>query len=69
MTGPRAWCGFGGSFQRGSETAVDDNPSAPRHQGILVDRTEVTNRQYHDFVRATGYVTVAERQSDPGVRC
>ena len=25
----------------------------------------MTNRQYQDFVRATGYVTVAERQPDP----
>ncbi len=32
-----------------------------RVSGFWIDRTEVTNRQYDAFVRATGYVTVAER--------
>jgi len=43
--------------------ATDD--SRPIHRvyvdGFWMDRTEVTNRQYAAFVRATGYVTVAER--------
>ncbi|WP_423350537.1 formylglycine-generating enzyme family protein [Phenylobacterium sp. VNQ135] len=30
-----------------------------------IDRTEVTNAQFAAFVRATGYVTLAERQPDP----
>jgi formylglycine-generating enzyme len=29
--------------------------------GFWMDRTEVTNEQFAEFVRATGYVTVAER--------
>jgi formylglycine-generating enzyme required for sulfatase activity len=30
-----------------------------------MDRTEVTNRQFAEFVAATGYTTVAERKPDP----
>jgi len=33
---------------------------------FLIDRTEVTNRQFVEFVAATGYVTLAERQ--PGAK-
>ena len=40
----------------------------PAHQvtvdGFFIDITEVTNKQYRDFVNATGYVTVAERKID-----
>jgi formylglycine-generating enzyme required for sulfatase activity len=36
-----------------------------RVDGFWMDRTEVTNRQFAAFVRATGYVTVAERELDP----
>ena len=57
----------GGSFQRGSENGQGDEQPVRSItiRGFWMDRTEVTNRQYHDFVRATGYVTVAERQPDP----
>ncbi len=41
----------------------------PRHKvsvdGFWMDATEVTNAQYAAFVRATGYVTVAERKPEP----
>jgi formylglycine-generating enzyme required for sulfatase activity len=30
-----------------------------------IDRTPVTNRQFREFVRATGYVTMAEKKPDP----
>jgi sulfatase modifying factor 1 len=30
--------------------------------GFWMDRTEVTNEQFAEFVKATGYVTVAERK-------
>jgi formylglycine-generating enzyme required for sulfatase activity len=30
-----------------------------------MDRTEVTNEQFAKFVKATGYVTIAERQPRP----
>ena len=39
--------------------------------GFWMDRTPVTNEQFKRFVRATGYITVAERKPDakdfPGV--
>ena len=41
---------------------------APAHAvsvgGFWMDRTPVTNRQFRQFVEATGYVTVAERTPD-----
>jgi formylglycine-generating enzyme required for sulfatase activity len=41
------------------------NDSRPIHRvyvdGFWMDKTEVTNRQFAAFVKATGYVTVAER--------
>jgi sulfatase modifying factor 1 len=33
--------------------------------GFWIDRCEVTNRQFAEFVAATGYLTVAERPLDP----
>lgn len=40
----------------------------PAHEvtvdGFFIDITEVTNKQYKDFVEATGYITVAERPID-----
>jgi formylglycine-generating enzyme required for sulfatase activity len=42
------------------------NDSRPIHRayvdGFWMDKTEVTNRQFAEFVKATGYVTVAERK-------
>ena len=39
--------------------------SRPIHRvyvdGFWIDKTDVTNRKFAEFVRATGYVTVAER--------
>ncbi len=65
----------GGEFSMGSPAAEGGeervgcgDPSAdarPFHRvyvdGFWMDRTEVTNEQFARFVRATGYVTVAER--------
>jgi formylglycine-generating enzyme len=57
----------GGEFWMGSDTGPPDE--RPRHSvyvdGFWMDRTEVTNRQFGQFVAATGYVTVAERKLDP----
>lgn len=43
--------------------------AAPAHRvavdGFWMDATEVTNEQFARFVRATGYVTVAERKPTP----
>lgn len=63
----------GGEFSMGaadpradSEGGRDPMPDArPIHRvyvdGFWMDRTEVTNEAFERFVRATGYVTVAER--------
>jgi sulfatase modifying factor 1 len=62
-----------GTFWMGSEDGQRDE--RPVHQvtvdGFWIDKTEVTNQQFERFVRATGYITVAERKPDakdyPGV--
>ena len=55
----------GGEFWMGSQE--DRMPDArPWHRvyvdGYWMDKTEVTNEPFARFVRATGYVTVAERK-------
>ncbi len=54
----------GGVFWMGSDDAMFRD-AQPVHQvevdGFFMDRTEVTNEQFERFVKATGYVTVAER--------
>jgi sulfatase modifying factor 1 len=61
----------GGEFSMGAADAPDDGGDAPladarpvhrvHVDGFWIDRTEVTNAEFAKFVRATGYVTVAER--------
>jgi formylglycine-generating enzyme len=57
----------GGTFWMGSEEGQPDEK--PLHEvtldGFWIDETEITNEQFEKFVRATGYVTVAERKPDP----
>ncbi|MBI3850952.1 MAG: formylglycine-generating enzyme family protein [Verrucomicrobia bacterium] len=57
----------GGTFWMGSDEGQTDE--RPLHEvtvnGFWMDKTEVTNEQFEKFVRATGYVTVAERKPDP----
>src|SRR5215218_10052196 len=52
----------GGTFRMGSDRHYAEE--APVHRvtvdGFWIDRTPVTNRQFKEFVRATGHVTVAE---------
>ena len=57
----------GGSFRMGSdEFYPDERPVHERDvDRFWVDRYEVTNEQYAEFVDATGYITVAERELDP----
>lgn len=57
----------GGSFTRGATGFYPDEgpPSEVRVGGFWIDRFEVTNARFGEFVAATGYVTVAERQPDP----
>ena len=57
-----------GSFTMGSD--LDAYPEeGPAHQvsvdGFWIDETPVTVAQFRRFVKATGYVTVAERPLDP----
>lgn len=63
----------GGRFEMGSESGAPDE--YPVHEveldGFWMDRHEVTNRQFREFVEATGYVTTAEqppklRSVEPG---
>src|SRR3954451_18199356 len=52
----------GGTFRMGSDQHYPEK--APVHRvtvdGFWIDRTPVTNRQFGQFVEATGYVTFAE---------
>ena len=60
--------GAGGRFIMGSADPMfpDARPlHAVRLNGFFMDRCLVTNAQFDRFVRATGYVTVAERKPDP----
>jgi formylglycine-generating enzyme required for sulfatase activity len=57
----------GGTFRMGSDHHYPEE--APAHQvsvdGFWIDRTPVTNRQFKQFVKATGYKTFAEIPPDP----
>lgn len=64
----------GGEFSMGSVNPVglDDGGKVPMHDarpvhrvyvdGFYMDAAEVTNAQYAAFVKATGYITIAERK-------
>jgi formylglycine-generating enzyme required for sulfatase activity len=56
-----------GTFRMGSDAHYPEE--GPRREvaldGFWIDTHQVTNREFAAFVRATGYVTVAERPLDP----
>ena len=64
----------GGEFSMGAsvsgkgsaEMPMASNDSGPIHRvrvdGFWIDTTPVTNEQFEKFVKATGYVTIAERK-------
>jgi formylglycine-generating enzyme required for sulfatase activity len=58
----------GGEFSMGAEDP-EMSDARPFHRvaldGFWMDKTEVTNEEFTRFVKATGYVTVAERPIDP----
>jgi formylglycine-generating enzyme required for sulfatase activity len=60
----------GGELDMGSEEPILGPDAGPVHRVRLssfwIDETEVTNRDFGEFVAATGYVTVAERAPEPG---
>jgi len=57
----------GGTFRMGSDKHYPEE--APVHRvavdSLWMDTTPVTNRQFREFVRATGHVTFAEKRPDP----
>jgi len=57
----------GGTFRMGSDKHYPEE--APVHRATVapfwIDSTPVTNRQFKEFVRATGHVTLAEVPPDP----
>jgi sulfatase modifying factor 1 len=58
----------GGTFSMGGRSEQAYRDEFPRHwvqvSAFFMDETEVTNRQFAEFVEATGYETVAERPVD-----
>lgn len=57
----------GGTFEMGCEIADGGEPDeTPVHKveldGFYIDKTEVTNAQFMEFVEATGYKTTAEQK-------
>ncbi|HEY4345757.1 MAG TPA: formylglycine-generating enzyme family protein [Parvibaculum sp.] len=55
----------GGTFQMGDTVYEEEGPvHAMSVKGFWIDRHEVTNDEFSAFVKATGYVTVAERPVD-----
>ena len=71
----------GGEFTMGTDAPDALMAEKPAHRvkltGYWIDETDVTNAQFAEFVKATGYVTTAERiptleeimaQSPPGAR-
>jgi formylglycine-generating enzyme required for sulfatase activity len=57
----------GGTFRMGSDRRYPEE--APAHSvtvdEFFIDRTPATNRQFKEFVRATGHLTFAEIPPDP----
>ncbi len=57
-----------GEFEFGDTVYPEEQPvRKTRVAGFWIDRTEVTNDAFAQFVQATGYVTVAEHVVDPAL--
>jgi len=58
----------GGQFVMGANGETRQQNELPVHMvrvdGFFMDETEVSNAQFHAFIQATGYVTVAQRPVD-----
>ncbi|MBA3662218.1 MAG: formylglycine-generating enzyme family protein [Gammaproteobacteria bacterium] len=58
----------GGEFMMGNNTRFAHANEKPQHKvrinGFWMDKTDVTNAQFSEFVKATGYRTTAERLPD-----
>ena len=57
-----------GTFSMGGDNAQAEADEYPKHKvtvdGFWIDKTEVTNAQFAAFVKATGYITTAEKKPD-----
>ncbi|MBB3054620.1 formylglycine-generating enzyme family protein [Mucilaginibacter gotjawali] len=57
-----------GTFMMGGDNNQAADDEYPKHKvtvdGFWMDTTEVTNAEFAKFVRATGYITTAERKPD-----
>lgn len=57
-----------GAFVMGGKSNQAEPDELPRHEvsvsAFFMDKTEVTNAQFLEFVKATGYKTVAEQEID-----
>lgn len=58
----------GGTFEMGGDNKQASHDEYPKHKVTVsdfwIDITEVTNAQFEAFVKATGYITTAERKPD-----
>jgi formylglycine-generating enzyme required for sulfatase activity len=58
----------GGTFMMGGDNSQASADEYPKHKvqvsGFWIDATEVTNAQFGKFVKATHYVTTAEKKPD-----
>jgi sulfatase modifying factor 1 len=58
----------GGTYLMGADNDQAADDEYPKHKvtvkSLWMDKTEVTNAQFARFVKATGYVTTAERKAD-----
>jgi len=58
----------GGEFTMGTDEAESYEAERPAHRvkvdGFWMDETEVTNKDFEKFVKATGYITTAEIKPD-----
>lgn len=57
-----------GTFRMGADNQQAEPDEYPKHDvtvdGFWIDKTEVTNAQFEKFIKATGYITTAERKPD-----
>lgn len=58
----------GGEFMMGADNNQARKDEFPKHKvyvkGFYIQTTEVTNKQFAEFVKATGYITTAEKDVD-----
>lgn len=57
-----------GSFMMGEDTLQAKNNEFPKHRvqikSFWLDEATVTNEQFQQFIKTTGYITIAEKKPD-----